>query len=57
MPTERQSHATEFADTLWDDEIPLQRIEATPLYLRSFAVNETGLKVVFTVEGRQEFCR
>jgi len=47
--------ADNFAQVLWHTEIPLLRTGAVPMFLLSGLVNDSGIKVVITGEGADEF--
>ena len=47
--------ADHFAQVLWHTEIPLLRTGAVPMFLLSGLVNDSGIKVVITGEGADEF--
>ncbi len=47
--------ADNFAQVLWHTEIPILRTGAVPMFLLSGLVNDSGIKVVITGEGADEF--
>lgn len=47
--------AANFAQVVWQAEIPLLRTGAVPMFLLSNLVQESGIKVVITGEGADEF--
>jgi len=47
--------ASHFAQVVWQAEIPLLRTGAVPMFLLSKLVHESGIKVVITGEGADEF--
>jgi len=47
--------ADNFAQVLWHTETPILRTGAVPMYLLSGLVNDSGIKVVITGEGADEF--
>ncbi len=47
--------ADNFAQVLWHTEIPILRTGAVPMFLLSKLVNDSGIKVVITGEGADEF--
>ena len=47
--------AEEFVNTVWHAEFPLLRTAPTPMFMLSKKVRESGIKVVITGEGADEF--
>jgi len=47
--------ADNFAQVLWHTETPILRTGAVPMFLLSGLVNDSGIKVVITGEGADEF--
>jgi asparagine synthase (glutamine-hydrolysing) len=47
--------AEKFAETVWHAEFPILRTAPTPMFLLSKKVRESGIKVVITGEGADEF--
>ena len=47
--------AEKFAETVWHSEFPILRTAPTPMFLLSKKVRESGIKVVITGEGADEF--
>lgn len=47
--------AEHFEKTIWHTEFPVLRTSPTPMYLLSKKVRESGIKVVLTGEGADEF--
>lgn len=47
--------AENFAETVWHSEFPILRTAPTPMFLLSKKVRESGIKVVITGEGADEF--
>ncbi|MBL7972905.1 MAG: asparagine synthase (glutamine-hydrolyzing) [Prolixibacteraceae bacterium] len=47
--------AENFGETIWHTEFPILRTSPTPMFLLSKKVRESGIKVVITGEGADEF--